>query len=56
MGNRISSLQSNIVIEGKLSPNMIHIGDNTRYPHTNWFYSVWTINGTIVFFRANEFL
>ena len=43
------SLQGKIIIKGKLSPNMIHIGDNTRYPHTNRSYSVWTINGTIVF-------
>lgn len=36
-------------IRGKVTPNMIHIGDNTRYPTTNKPLSIWTINGTIVF-------
>lgn len=49
------SLRGKIIIKGKLSPNMIHIGDNTRYPHTNRSYSVWTINGTIVFLGRMNF-
>ena len=43
------SLKGKVVIKGTIFPGMIHIGDNTRYPHTNRPCSVWTINGTIVF-------
>ena len=43
------SLEGEIIIKGKVYPNMIHIGDNTRYVTTSKPLSVWTINGTIVF-------
>mgnify|MGYP003306076537 CR=1 FL=1 len=43
------SLSGGIEILGKVFPNMIHIGDNTRYPTTNRPLSIWTINGKIIF-------
>ena len=43
------SLEGKIIIKGKVYPNMIHIGDNTRYVTTSRPLSIWTINGTIVF-------
>lgn len=43
------SLEGKIRINGYISPNMIHIGDNTRYPTTNKPLSIWTINGLIIF-------
>lgn len=43
------SLHGRIVINGKIRPNMIHIGDNTRYVTTSRPLSIWTINGTIIF-------
>lgn len=43
-------LKGRIIINNdNVYPNMIHIGDNTRYPATNKPLSVWTINGTIIF-------
>ena len=42
-------LNGRALIRGKVSPNMIHIGDNTRYPTTNRPLSIWTINGDIEF-------
>ena len=38
-----------IKIKGKVYPNMIHIGDNTRYVTTYRPLSIWTINGTLIF-------
>ena len=43
------SLRGKIVIEGHVSPNMIHIGDDTRYVTTSRSLSIWTINGTLTF-------
>lgn len=43
------SLKGKIEIKGHIFPNMIHIGDNTRYPTTSKPLSIWTINGTLVF-------
>ena len=50
------SIKGRIVINGHISPNMIHIGDNTRYPTTSRPLSVWTINGQIVFNGPINFL
>ena len=43
------SLKGKILIEGPIYPNMIHIGDNTRYVTTSKPLSIWTINGTLIF-------
>lgn len=43
------SLRGKIEIRGKIFPNMIHIGDNTRYVTTSEPLSIWTINGKIIF-------
>lgn len=43
------------IIADKIIPNMIHIGDNTRYPSTNYPRSIWTINGNLVFRGAVKF-
>lgn len=43
------SLSGRLHIRGKVYPNMIHIGDNTRYPSTNRPLSIWTINGDVEF-------
>lgn len=46
---KFRSLDGKIKINGKVYPNMIHIGDNTRYVTTSRPLSIWTINGTIIF-------
>ena len=43
------SINGKAVIMGKVTPNMIHIGDDTRYPNTNKPLSIWTVNGEIAF-------
>ena len=43
------SLKGKIEIRGRVYPNMIHIGDNTRYVATSKPLSIWTINGKLVF-------
>ncbi len=43
------SLKGTIIIKGPIYPNMIHIGDNTRYVTTAKPLSIWTINGTLCF-------
>ena len=43
------SLNGKIIIEGRIVPNMIHIGDNTRYVTTSRGLSIWTINGSLIF-------
>lgn len=43
------SLIGNAIIKGRVYPNMIHIGDNSRYPTTSKPLSIWTIRGNIVF-------
>ncbi len=40
---------------GQIYPNMIRIGDNTRYPTTSRPLSIWTINGTVVFTGSVKF-
>lgn len=45
----IRSLKGRALIKGVVRPNMIRIGDNTRYPTTSKPLSIWTINGTLVF-------
>ncbi len=50
------SIKGRIVINGSISPNMIHIGDNTRYPTTSRPLSIWTINGRIIFNGPINFL
>ena len=49
------SLEGKIQINGPISPNMIHIGDNTKYISTTKPYSIWTINGTLIFEGACKF-
>lgn len=46
---KFRSLDGEIKIKGKVYPNMIHIGDNTRYVTTSKPLSIWTINGTLIF-------
>ncbi len=43
------SLKGEIEIKGRVYPNMIHIGDNTRYVATSRPLSIWTINGKLIF-------
>lgn len=49
------SLKGEIKINGHISPNMIRIGDNTRYPTTSKPLSIWTINGQLIFNGPTKF-
>lgn len=50
------SLKGKIIINNeRVYPNMIHVGDNTRYPTTNKPLSIWTINGTLIFNGPTKF-
>lgn len=49
------SLEGKIQINGRIFPNMIRIGDNTRYPTTSRPLSIWTINGQLIFNGPTKF-